>query len=72
MTSEVVVGLLSLAGTLVGAFSGILVSNKLINYRLRQLEAKVDKHNHVVERMALLEQDARFMRRDIDEIKEAI
>jgi flagellar motor component MotA len=51
MATEVAVGLLSLAGTLIGSLAGIMVSNKLVNYRLEQLEKKVDKHNNLVERM---------------------
>ena len=41
MTEAIIVALLSLAGTLGGTFGGILVSNKLTNYRLEQLEKKV-------------------------------
>jgi hypothetical protein len=51
MSESVLVALLSLAGTLAGTFSGIMVSNKLVNYRIRQLEIKVDKHNSVIDRM---------------------
>ena len=51
MSDVVVVGLLSLAGTLAGTFGGILVSNNLTTYRLAQLEKKVDKHNSVIDRM---------------------
>ena len=43
-------------GTVVGTFGGILVSNKLTNYRLAQLEKKVDKHNNVIERTYRLEE----------------
>ena len=32
---------------LVGTFGGILVANKLVNYRIEQLEKKVDKHRHL-------------------------
>ena len=46
MQSEIVVALLSLAGTFFGTFSGI----KLMSYRIEQLEKKVEKHNSVVER----------------------
>lgn len=49
MSDVVIVGLLSLAGTLGGTFGGIMVANKLVNYRLEQLEKKVDKHNSLVE-----------------------
>ena len=45
MNSEVLIALLSLAGTLIGSFGGIITSSKLTNYRLEQLERKVDKHN---------------------------
>ncbi len=51
MSDVVFVGLLSLVGTLGGTFGGILVANKLVNYRLEQLEKKVDKHNSVIDRM---------------------
>ena len=41
MNSEVLIALLSLAGTLIGSFGGIITSSKLTNYRLEQLERKV-------------------------------
>ncbi|MEG1195614.1 MAG: hypothetical protein RSE58_08540 [Clostridia bacterium] len=45
----VIVGVLSLLGTLAGSLLGILSANKLTNYRIRQLEVKVDKHNQLSE-----------------------
>jgi len=69
MPSEVVVALLSLAGTLIGAFSGVMVSNRLVNYRIEQLEKKVDRHNSVIERTAVLERDMKSAWRAIDEMK---
>lgn len=56
MTSDIIVALIAAAGTLVGSFGGILVSNKLVNYRIEQLEKKVDKHNNLVERVYKLEE----------------
>lgn len=55
MTDVVIVGLLSLGGTLLGTFGGIIASNKLTNWRIEQLEKKVDKHNSLVERTIKLE-----------------
>lgn len=55
MTSEIMVALLSLVGTLGGTFGGILTTSKLTNYRLKQLEEKQDKHNQVIERVYELE-----------------
>ena len=36
--------------------AGILTANKLTNYRIGQLEQKVEKHNNVIERVYKLEQ----------------
>ena len=50
MTSAIIVALISLVGTLAGSLGGIMVSSKLTNYRIEQLEKRVDKHNNLVER----------------------
>lgn len=55
MNESIIVGLLSLTGTLVGAFAGILTANRLTTYRIEKLEEKVDKHNNVIERTFRLE-----------------
>lgn len=55
MSDTVIVALLALIGTLGGSFLGILASAKLTNYRIEQLEKKVEKHNNVVERFYILE-----------------
>ena len=55
MNSEIMVSVLSLCGTLIGTIGGILVSNKLTNYRIQQLEEKVNKHNNLIDRMYKVE-----------------
>ena len=69
ISSEVIVGLLSLAGTLCGTFAGIITSTKLTAYRIEQLEKKVEKHNSVVERTAVIEDNLKSVWHTIDEIK---
>ena len=56
MNDTIMVAILSLIGTLVGSFGGILTATRLINYRIQQLEKKVEKHNQVIERVYKLEQ----------------
>jgi glucose-6-phosphate-specific signal transduction histidine kinase len=51
MSDTVMVALLSLFGSLVGTLGGIAINSKLSNYRIEQLEKKVDKHNNLIERM---------------------
>lgn len=55
MSAEIWVAVLSLVGTLLGSLLGILAANKLVNYRLEQLERKVDLHNNAVERLYIAE-----------------
>lgn len=56
MQTEIVVALIGLVGSAIGAFTGIVVSAKLTAYRLEELEKKVDKHNTVIERTYKLEE----------------
>ena len=56
LTSLAVAGM-SLVGTLAGTFGGILVSNRLTNYRIEQLEKKVEKHNNLISRTYELEKE---------------
>ena len=70
--NTVAVALLSLFGTLIGSFAGILTANKLTNYRLSQLEKKVDKHNHVIERMYELEKHEEITEEQIKSIDKRV
>lgn len=65
MSEVVFVAVLSLLGTLAGTFGGILTANKLTNYRIEQLEKKVEKHNKVIERVYNLEKNEAVMEEEI-------
>lgn len=72
MSSEVLVAILSLAGTLFGSLGGVLASSKLTNYRLAQLEKKVDRHNGFGERIPLIEEKIKVINHrltDLEEVK---
>lgn len=56
MQSEIIVAGMSLLGTLAGTFAGVYVTGSLTQYRIRQLEEKVNKHNNLIERMYGAEQ----------------
>ena len=70
MSEAVIVALVSLAGTLLGSFGGILTANRLVNYRLEQLEEKVSRHNSVMERTFRLEGRMNEAEHDITELKQ--
>lgn len=76
MSTEIIVAVLSLIGTAVGSLAGILTANKLIMYRIEQLEKKVEKHNNLIERtfkieegVAILDEKIRVANHRIDDLE---
>ncbi len=56
MTTEVIVAIIALVGTISGSFIGGAASASLTRYRIKQLEKKVDEHNHYAQRLPILEE----------------
>ena len=51
----IICGLISAASAIIVSVITAVYNNKLIMYRLEQLEKKMDKHNSVIERVTILE-----------------
>lgn len=69
MSDAVIVAMVSLAGTLIGSFSGIMAANKLTTYRIEQLEKKVEAHNNLVSRMYDVEKHEAIIDEEIEQLK---
>ena len=69
MTEAIIVALLGFAGTLLGSLFGVLAAQKLTQYRLSQLEDKVNKHNNLIERTFKLEGRMDEAEHDIRDLK---
>lgn len=76
MSTEIIVAVLSLIGTAVGSLAGILTANKMMMYRIEQLEKKVEKHNNLIERtfkieegVAILDEKIRVANHRIDDLE---
>lgn len=61
----IITGGMALVGTLAGTFGGILTSTKLTNYRIEQLEKRVEAHNNLVEKVFRLEDNDRLFEEKI-------
>lgn len=61
--------IISLCGTALGTLAGILTANRLTNYRIEQLEKKVEKHNNLVERMTLAEEKIKVANHRIEDLE---
>lgn len=55
MDDTAVTVLLPFLGSAIGTLGGIAATAKLTNFRLEQLEKKVERHNNLVERIAVAE-----------------
>lgn len=69
MTETIIVALISLAGTLIGSLGGIVVSSKMTNYRIEQLEKKVDKHNNFAEKIPIINVQIENINHRLDELE---
>lgn len=69
MTETIIVAILSLLGTLIGSLGGIMASNKLIAYRIQELEKKVEKHNSVIDRVYNLEKHEALIDEELEHLK---
>lgn len=69
MNPEVIAAVLALVGTVIGSGGGILVSSKLTNYRLQQLENKVAEHNNYARRMPVVEEQIKVINHRINDLE---
>ena len=71
VSDAIIVAIVSGLFTLLCSFAGAMTSHNLTAYWLQQLEAKVEKHNQVVERTALLEEKMKVANHRLDDLEES-
>ena len=69
MSDAIIVALIGLGGSAIGAFGGVLASARLTQYRLERLEEKVNQHNNLIERTFRLEGRMDEAEHDIRDLK---
>ena len=72
MDANLLTALVSLAGSAIGTLGGIIATQKLTQYRIAQLEKKVDEYNNVKTRTTELETWRKAVDKEIKELKERI
>ena len=72
MSETIAVAFIGLAGSGLGSVLGILVSSKLTQYRLEQLEKKVQAHNNLIERTYKLEERTEIQEEKIKAVSHRI
>lgn len=76
MAQEIVVAIITSGASFAVAVVSIVMNNRVLGYKVddlkkdfERLEEKVEKHNNLVERMALVEQSLKTNWRSTDELK---
>lgn len=77
MYTAIIAGAATVIGAIISGIVALIVSEKqhdktiaLVEYRLTQLETKVDKHNNLVERMTLCEEKIKVANHRIEDLEE--
>ena len=68
LTEAIIVAILGMVGALGGSWIANRKSTALIEYRLKQLEDKVNKHNNLIERTYQLEKQVAVIQEEISEL----
>jgi uncharacterized protein (DUF697 family) len=55
MDNEILVAIISFAGTAVGSIVAVVTANSLTNFKIEELKKQVEKHNTIVDRVYKLE-----------------
>ena len=69
MDVSALLDLLPTLGTILGSALGVIASSKVWQYRIQQLERKVEKHNNLVERTYHLEGRVTEVEHDVADLK---
>ena len=69
MSENVMIAIISALPSILVAIVTVVTNNKLISYKIEQLELRVKKHNQVVEKVAVLQRDVKTAFNRIDETR---
>jgi len=69
---EIIIAIITSTTSLIAAIVSIIVNNRLIGYKVDELAKKVEKHNNLIERMAIVERDLKTSFNRIDELRSDI
>lgn len=69
MNKEILIALISFLGTMMGTLGGIVASAKLTNYRISELEKKVELHNNFARRVPVIEEKIKVINHRLTDLE---
>ena len=72
MGETIIVALISLVGTLAGAFGGVMTSSRLTGYRIEQLEKKIEGLDIILQKIYKLEELTSLQEEKIKQVEHRV
>lgn len=72
MSTEIMIALISSGSSLVVAAVSIFTNNRILGFKVDELAKKVEKHNNLIERTAVIERDMKTAFNRIDETRQEV
>lgn len=72
MSEGIQIALIGLLGSGAGSLLGIFANSKMTNYRLEQLEKRVEAHNNLIDRTYKLEAHEQVIDEEIQQIRKEV
>lgn len=72
LNPEITIALISSGSSLVVAGASIYANNRVLGFKVDELRKDVEKHNQLIERMAVVERDVKTAFNRIDENREEV
>ena len=69
MDEQIITAVIGMLGSGLGSVLGVVASSKLTQYRLEQLEKKVEAHNNLVTRMYEVEKQEALLEEEIEQLR---
>lgn len=72
MDATITIALITSASSLIVAVISVVMNNRILGYKVDELKKQVEKHNQVVEKVALLQQETSTQWERIDELRKDV
>ena len=72
MDATITIALITSASSLIVAVISVVMNNRILGYKVDELRKQVEKHNQVVEKVALLQQETSTQWKRIDELRKDV
>lgn len=69
MSAEIIVALIGLIGSVLVQFGGIMINSKLTNYRVEQVEKKIDKLTDSTTEIYILKQEVAVLKTRLAQVE---